>query len=66
MPPGKTCTKAPAKVIERATAEACIAIARKIQDAQHLSGNEAGSSAARQVAKSIEQELLSHLQKDRA
>ena len=38
--------------------EACIAIARKVQRARQLSGDEARSEAACQVARCIEEELL--------
>ena len=58
MPPGNTCSKPPAKVVEKATVEACIAIARKVQRAMQLSGDETGSDAACQVARCIEEELL--------
>ncbi len=58
MPPGNTCSKPPAKVIEKATAEACLAIARKVQQARQLSGDKSGSDAACQVARFIEDELL--------
>jgi hypothetical protein len=58
MPPGNMRTKVPAKVIERSTAEACISIARRVQQAHHLSGDEAGSTAASQIAEVIRQELL--------
>ncbi|WP_291271633.1 hypothetical protein [Geothrix sp.] len=58
MPPGNMRTKAPAKVIERSTAEACISIARRVQQAQQLSGDEAGSTAAKQIAEVIREELL--------
>jgi len=58
MPPGNARTKQPVKVIEKSTAEACIAIAQKVQHARELAGDEAGSEAARQVARGIEQDLL--------
>ena len=58
MPPGNTCSKPPAKVIEKVTVEACLAIARKVQRERQLSGDETGSEAACQVARSIEDELL--------
>lgn len=58
MPPGNTRHRPPSKVIERTTAEACLAIARRIQRDRHLSGDETGSDAARQVAQFIEEELL--------
>ena len=58
MPPGNMCAKPPVKVIEKATVEACLAIARKVQQARHLSGDESGSDTAGQVARLIEVELL--------
>ncbi|NWJ42292.1 MAG: hypothetical protein HXX12_15120 [Geothrix sp.] len=58
MPPGNARTKLPVKVIERATAEACLAIAQKVQHARELAGDEAGSEAARQVARVIAEEVL--------
>ena len=58
MPPGKTRTQAPAKVIEKMTAEACLALAQKVQLARRLSGDEAGSEAAGQVAQLIRDGLL--------
>jgi len=58
MPPGNLRINAPAKVIEKATAEACITIARRIQRAHQGQGDAAGTEAARQVADSIQQELL--------
>ena len=58
MPPGNTLAKPPAKVIEKLTAQACIAIAQKIQRARDLSGDTKGSDAAGQVARLIREELL--------
>ncbi len=58
MPPGNARTKLPVKVIEKSTAEACIAIAQKVQQARELVGDAAGSEAARQVARGIAEELL--------
>ncbi|MCE1203148.1 MAG: hypothetical protein LWW79_00865 [Holophagaceae bacterium] len=58
MPPGNARTKLPVKVIEKTTAEACIAIAQKVQHALELAGDAAGSEAARRVARVIEEELL--------
>jgi hypothetical protein len=52
------------KVIERSTAEACITIAHRVQHARHLSGDDAGSDAAGQIAEVIRQELLRERQKD--
>jgi len=58
MPPGNVLAKPPTKVIEKTTAEACLSIARRIQLAHHLSGDEPGSEAIRQVAETIRRELL--------
>ncbi len=58
MPPGNARTKLPAKVIERVTAEACVAIAEKIQRSAAQVGDSAGSEAAQQVARIIKEELL--------
>lgn len=58
MPPGNVRTKLPMKVIEKATAEACIAIAQKVQLSRQLVGDEAGSDAAQRVAWFIQEELL--------
>jgi hypothetical protein len=46
------------KVIERVSVQACLAIATRIQRDRQLAGDEAGSAAARQVAKHIKEELL--------
>jgi len=58
MPPGNTHAKAPAKVVEKVTVEACIAIAQRVQHARRISGDEAGSNAANQIAEVMRQELL--------
>lgn len=58
MPPGKTRTQVPARVIEKMTAEACLALAQRVQHARKLSGDEAGSEAAGQVAQLIREGLL--------
>ena len=58
MPPGNARTQFPVKVIEKATAEACVAIARKVQHSSQLAGDPAGSEAARRVATIIREELL--------
>jgi len=62
MPPGNTCAKPPAKVIERATVEACLAIVRRIQHTQQRSGDMAGSKVASHLARLIAKELLAPLQ----
>lgn len=58
MPPGNARPKLPVKVIEKTTAEACLAIAQKVQRSRELAGDEAGSEAALRVARSIQEELL--------
>jgi hypothetical protein len=58
MPPGNTRTQKPAKVVERATAEACVAIAQRVARSHCLAEDRNGWTAATQVARSIEEELL--------
>jgi len=58
MPPGLVRSRPPVKVIEKVTAEACLAIARKVQQAREQAGDEAGTEAARRVAQCIQEELL--------
>ena len=58
MPPGNTRFKPPARVIEKTTVGACLAIAHRIEHEHELSGDVAGASAAHQVATFIEVELL--------
>lgn len=58
MPPGNARTKIPVKVIEKLTAEACIAIARKVERSSQMAGDRAGSEAAQRVAAIIREELL--------
>ena len=68
MPPGNTRTQKPAKVIERTTAEACIAIAQRVAHVRCLADDLNGSSAAAQVAQFIREELLDdrpHLESER-
>jgi hypothetical protein len=45
-------------VIERTTAQTCLAIARRIEQSRHLAGDASGSEAAHQVAEAIQRELL--------
>ncbi len=61
MPPGNARTQVPVKVIEKVTAEACIAIARQVELSSELVGDVAGSDAARRVAAVIQAELLGTL-----
>lgn len=58
MPPGNQRSKTPVKVIEKTTAEACLAIAQGVQHTRHLAGDAAGSEAARKVARIIQEEFL--------
>jgi hypothetical protein len=67
MPPGNTRSQKPAKVVEVATAEACLAIAQRVARAHCLAEDRNGWFAAAQVARFIEEELLgrtSHLRTD--
>jgi hypothetical protein len=61
MPAGSTHTQTPAKVIEKATAEACLAIARRVARTHCLAEDRSGWSAASEVARFIEEELLGRL-----
>jgi hypothetical protein len=65
MPPGITRATKPAKVIETTTAEACLAIAQRIARAHYLANDRIGWSAATQVARSIEEELLGRTSQNR-
>ena len=65
MPPGMTRTQKPAKVIEKATAEACLAIAQRVARAHYLADDKIGWSAAAQVARFIEEELLGRTSQNR-
>lgn len=58
MPPGNLRTQVPVKVIEKATAEACLAIAQNVQRTRQMAGDAAGSEAALKVATIIREELL--------
>ncbi len=58
MPPGNQRSQIPVKLIEKRTAEACLAIAQGVQHTRHLAGDTAGSEAARKVASIIREELL--------
>ncbi len=58
MPTGNVQIQKPGKVIEMATAEACIAIAQRVARTRFLADDKSGWSAATQVARFIEEELL--------
>lgn len=58
MPPGNSRTRPPAKVIERCSIEACLAIVSRVQQSRERSGDRPGSLAAAQVADLIRAELL--------
>lgn len=58
MPPGNTRAKAPAKVIEKRSVEACLAIAQRVQRSKEGSGDAPGAVAAGEVAALIRAELL--------
>ena len=56
MPTGNVQIQKPGKVIEMATAEACIAIAQRVARTRYLADDRNGWST--QVARFIEEELL--------
>ncbi|MDR3684590.1 MAG: hypothetical protein P4L11_12765 [Geothrix sp.] len=58
MPSGHVRTQKPGKMVETATAEACIAIAQRVARTRSLADDQSGWSAATQVARFIEEELL--------
>ena len=58
MPIGNVRTQKPGKAIEMTTAEACIAIAQRVARTRYLADDRNGWSAATQVARFIEEELL--------
>ena len=58
MPPGNLRPKPQPRLIERVTAEACLAIAHRIQDDLQAQGNEPGAGIAQEVAEAIRRELL--------
>lgn len=58
MPPGNVRTRPPAKVIEKRSIEACLAIASRVQQSHERAGDGPGSLAAAQVADLIRAELL--------
>lgn len=53
------------KAIDRSTAEACIDIARQVQQARYLAGDDVGASAARQVATLITAAMMRKTEGDR-
>jgi hypothetical protein len=65
MPPGMTRTQKSAKVVEKATVEACLAIAQRVARAHYLADDRIGWSAAAQVARLIEEELLGRTSQNR-
>ena len=58
MPIGNVHMQKPGKATEMATAEACIAIAQRVARTRYLADDMNGWSAATQVARFIEEELL--------
>ncbi len=58
MPPGNTRFKPPARIIEKTTVGACLAIAHRIEHDHAVSGDEVGARAAHEVALHIEEELI--------
>ncbi len=66
MPPGMTRTPKPARAIEAATAEACMGIAQRVARVRYLADDKSGWSAAAQVARLIEEELLGRTSQNRS
>ena len=58
MPPGNVKNRPPVRVIEKTTAEACLVIAARVEQAHRSEGDLPGSEAARQVAEIIKREIL--------
>ncbi len=58
MPPGNLRPKPQPRLIERVTAEACLAIAHRIQGDLQAQGDEPGAGIALEVAEAIRKELL--------
>ena len=58
MPQGNAHVPTGGKAVERTTAEACLAIAQRVARAHYLADDRIGWSAAAQVARCIEEELL--------
>ncbi len=58
MPPGNLRPKPTTRVVEKTTVQACITIARSIEQSRQLAGDASGSDAAHQVAEAIRRELL--------
>jgi hypothetical protein len=58
MPPGNSRIQKTTKVVEKVTAEACIAIARRVAQTRERAGDGCGSAAAEQIAQLVEKELL--------
>ncbi len=58
MPPGASCPKPPVKVVERQTAEVCLAIARRVGQRHREGGDAQGSQAADEIIRAIQAELL--------
>ena len=61
MPPGNLRLKPQPRLIERVTAEACVAIAHRIQSDLQAQGDEPGAGVAQEIAEAIHQELLGGL-----
>ena len=58
MPHGNSFPHMSSKAVELATAEACIAIAQRVARAHFLADDRSGGTAAAQVARFIEEELI--------
>lgn len=58
MPPGNLRPKPHPRLIERVTAEACLAIAHRIQGDLQAQGDEPGAGIAQEISDAIRRELL--------
>ena len=58
MPPGNLRPRPQPRLIERVTAEACVAIAHRIQGDLQAQGDEPGAGIAREISEAIRRELL--------
>ena len=66
MPPGTMHRPKPVKAVDSATAEACIGIAKRVARVRYLAEDHNGWSAAAQVARLIEEELLGRTSQNRS
>jgi hypothetical protein len=58
MPPGLTRPKPTSRVLERTTAETCLAISKRVEAACQREGDWAGMAAAQRITELIQREVL--------